>query len=116
MVWLREQGFTVDKVEQRLPFGGTTRDLYGFADLVAIRALFNGVLAVQATTSEHLMERVAKVQAEPRAAVWLACHNRIWVVGWGLRGAEGKRKLWMPRVLTVALTDDGTGMVAKEQR
>ena len=99
MVWLREQGYTVDKVEQRMPFGQVTRDFLGFADILAVVVPLHGVVAVQATTSEHLMERVAKVQAEPRAAVWLACHNRIWVVGWGLRGEQGTRKVWVPRVV-----------------
>jgi hypothetical protein len=104
MVWLRGLGYTVDKVERRLPRGFVTVDCFGFADVLALHPEVQGVLAVQATTSAHVQERVQKVQAEPRATLWLRCGNRIWVVGWGLRVQE-HRKRWIPRV--IVLTPEG---------
>ncbi len=100
MVWLREQGYTVEKVEHRLPRGFTTVDFMGFADILALHGQHDGVLAVQATTTPHLQDRVKKVLAEPRHKTWLACSNRIWVVGWRL--AKGR---WIVRC--VAVTESG---------
>jgi hypothetical protein len=105
MEWLRGLGYVVDKVERRLPRGFVTVDCFGFADILALHSDVHGVLAVQATTSAHVQERVQKVQAEPRATLWLRCGNRIWVVGWGLRVQE-HRKRWIPRVIKV--TETGT--------
>lgn len=100
MVWLRELGYTVDKVERRLPRGFTTVDCFGFADILAIKADTPGVLAVQATTSSHFQDRVKKVQAEPRSEIWLAARNLIWVVGWALRA---KTNRWEPRVMAASV-------------
>ena len=110
MVWLREQGYTVEKVEYRLRFSKTTVDFCGFADLIAFQPLTGefsmpGILAVQVTTTAHVAERVAKVLAESRAAIWRAAGGHIWVVGWALRGDQGKRKLWTPKVVSI---DDTT--------
>ncbi len=102
MEWLRAQGYTVDKVEHRVPKSLVTRDFMGFADVLAINPRFKGVLAVQATTGAHLAERVAKVQAEPRAGLWLACANYRWVVGWVERG----RRWAVRRVLFGSTLDE----------
>ena len=102
MAWLRGLGYTVGKAEQRVDFGRTTRDLFGFIDVVAIKAGRVGVLGVQATSAAHVADRVKKVKAEPRAALWLACRNDLWVVGWAKKGAHGKRKLWVPSVVNCA--------------
>ena len=101
MIWLRGLGFTVDKVERRLPRGFVTVDFMGFADLLAVRPRDVGVLAIQATTNGHLQERVRKVQAEPRATLWVECGNRVWVVGWAWQGPRDTRKRWAPKVLAL---------------
>ena len=110
MIWLRGLGFTVDKVERRLPRGFVTVDFMGFADILAIRPGMKGVLAVQATTGGHLQERVHKVQAEPRANLWLGCENLVWGVGWVLR-KDNHRKLWAPRV--VIITQSGASELSE---
>lgn len=96
--WLRKQGYTADVVERRLPHSFVTKDLFGCLDIVAITAESRGVLGLQVTSAAHLAERVAKVTAEPRARLWHACGNPLWVVGWAKQGAAGKRKLWTPSV------------------
>jgi hypothetical protein len=117
MAWLRGQGYEVEKVEQRVT-RKITRDFMGFADIIAIRLSDPaGSLAVQATdgadaSGGHLAERVKKVSTEPRAKLWVACGNRLWVVGWALRGPEGTRKTFAVKV--VALHDNGGGPLLPE--
>ena len=100
MSFLRSLGWTVDKVEQRLPVVKTTRDCFGFIDVLAIRVGDPGVLAVQATTEAHLAERVRKVKAEGRAKDWLACGNRIEVHGWARQSRGGRRTFWEPTIVS----------------
>lgn len=101
MRWLRAEGYAVDKVEHRNPFGRVTVDCFGFADILALHKDFPGVLAVQATTTDHVRDRIEKVQANTNAVLWLACQNRIYVVGWALRGARDTRKLWTRQVWSI---------------
>ena len=100
MALLRSLGYTVEKVEYNLRWSKkTTRDFCGFADILAFRPFTRpGVLAVQATTAAHLVERMNKINAEPRAHRWLAAKNRIWVIGWALMGPAKSRKTWTPTV------------------
>lgn len=100
MEWLRRQGYTVAKVEHRLPIRRVTVDLFGFIDVLAIKEGEPGVLGVQATTIGHLRDRERKVRGEPRHAIWLAAGNRIQVIGWALRDI-GKRTVWTPTVLDI---------------
>ncbi len=102
MAWLRGQGYVVAKVEQTVSRFRPTVDLFGCIDVVALKPGVPGVLGVQATTDRHLAERVAKVKAEPRADVWVACRNKLLVVGWALRGEPGKRKVWTPKVVDLS--------------
>ena len=97
LIWLRKLGYTCDVVERRVARSLVTKDLFGCLDLVAIRDGDKGVLGVQTTTAPHLAERVAKVKAEPRAALWVACGNRIIVVGW--KQETSGRKLWTPKLV-----------------
>lgn len=99
MIWLRDQGYTVDKVERRLPHSLTTVDCFHFADVLALHPDHTGVLAVQATTGAHVQERVKKIEPLPTATLWMQCGNRLWVVGWALQGKQGARKLWVPKVV-----------------
>lgn len=99
--WLRTQGYTCAVVERRIPHTFTTRDLFGCIDIVAIKPGQLGVLGVQVTSAAHLADRTRKVLAEPRSAMWRACGNWLWVVGWSKKGAQGTRKLWVPTVVTL---------------
>jgi hypothetical protein len=96
-----------EKVEQRLPVPGKfiTRDLFGFADIVAIQPGRVGVLAVQATSSSNLSARDKKVRAEQKARLWLEAGNRIQIHGWALRGPRGKRKVWTLNVREIAIAN-----------
>lgn len=88
------EGWTVGKVDQSINTGKFvfTRDLFGFADLMAMSPS-RGVMLVQATadaSTGNFHKRVAKVKAEPRHAIALASGIRIQVHSW--EGKGGKRE------------------------
>ncbi len=90
---LEADGWTVERVEQRIPHTFITRDCYGFGDLLACSPS-RGIMLVQVTggtSTGNFHARVAKIKAEPRAAVWLASHGRILVHSWE-RGTKSKER------------------------
>ena len=111
--WLRKMGYTCEVVEKRLPRSFITKDLFGVLDIVAIKPGELGVLGLQVTSSAHVADRVKKVTDEPRATLWCACGNWIWVVGWGLKGSAGRRKMWTPTVVKLhERLADGSATIA----
>ena len=87
---LRDRGYTVERVEQRLPIPGmfVTRDFANFADLIAFRRKMlvplqhPEILAVQVTDASHLAVRSKKVREEPMAREWLLAGGKIMLHGW----------------------------------
>lgn len=95
---LRKAGWTCAVVEHWIPTIKIRRDLFGFADVLAIHPQVPDTLAIQVTSSSNLAARLKKILAEPRAFVWLASpHRRIELWGWAKRGARGKRKTYQVR-------------------
>lgn len=88
---LESEGWTVGTVEQRIPHTFITRDLYGFADLVAMSPT-RGIMLVQATGGGNMAARVDKVRAEARHAIWLASGGRIQVHCWVKRANKKQRE------------------------
>jgi|WetSurMetagenome_2_1015567.scaffolds.fasta_scaffold664019_2 hypothetical protein len=113
---LERQGYLVWIVEVWLAWGNVRRDLYHFADLVAIRPDCQGVLAIQAT-GEDVLEHVRKLlfgykdakgkQIEPNIylPVWLKAGNQFFIWAWRKRGDRGKRKTWQLRQIEFLLKD-----------
>jgi hypothetical protein len=91
---LRQRGCIADVVERRLANTFTTKDLFGFLDVLAMEPGQPGILGVQTTTVANQATRIKKILDEPRALAWLGCGCRITVHGWALKGARGRRKLW----------------------
>ena len=82
------------------------QDLFGFADLLAIKD--STTLAVQTTSGSNVSHRLGKIAANPAATLWLRSRQRgIVVHGWCKRGARGQRKTWQCQVLSVH-TNDGS--------
>jgi hypothetical protein len=79
---LRDSGFVVAVVEKWLPHVNRRRDLFGFADLLAVHRVERGVLLVQATTKANVAARLTKAKAKPELAVWLRNGGRFEVWGW----------------------------------
>ncbi len=95
MKHLRQQGFIVAKVEQRLPIPGmfVTRDAFNFGDLLIAKEGY-GIALVQTTSRANLNARVHKAKLIPEFASWIAAGGKVIWHGWSKRGARGKRKTW----------------------
>lgn len=95
MKYLREWGFSVHRVEYWNAFSRKRVDAYGFGDLLTASAS-EGIALIQVTTSSNMQARVSKIlnTRQMEAMRWLAAGGKIWVHGWGKRGARGKRKVW----------------------
>ncbi|MGB0888912.1 MAG: hypothetical protein ACPGWS_01390 [Solirubrobacterales bacterium] len=80
---LEHRGWLAGDVEMRIN-RQLTRDLFGFADLVAVHEqLPAGTLALQVTDATNVATRVRKCLAEPNVVRVLRCGWRVEV--WGVR-------------------------------
>jgi hypothetical protein len=77
---LRAEGFTVAVTEHWNAFAHIRQDLFGFVDLVALRA--SETLAVQTTTADNLSARRRKILASPLLSRVLGAGWRIEIHGW----------------------------------
>jgi hypothetical protein len=100
--WLRAEGYPAAVCEKWNPHTRVRQDLFGFADLVAVRADLPGVLAVQTTTTSHQADRLAKALALPALKVFLAAGNRLEIHGWLKRK---KTRRWELTRRAVSLDD-----------
>lgn len=103
--FLRDAGYTVAIVEKWNPHARIRQDLYGFADLLAMRG--KELLAVQATSTGNVSARVKKIMDEPRALAWVEPGSQrfLTVIGWSKKGARGKVKRWTPTFRPIAAED-----------
>lgn len=104
---MRQLGYLTDRAEQDLFFpernkltGQPTgmmmrqkKDLFGFADWVAVRANEPGTVYGQSTTVAHQADRLAKILNSPVAPVVLQAGNRILVHGW-VKRQRNKIAFW----------------------
>jgi hypothetical protein len=84
--YLRDEGYLVAIVEHWQPFARIRKDLWGWADLLAIKR--GEVLAVQ-VTSEGVANRVAKVTNSETIGRVREAGIRVEVHGWR-KNAKGK--------------------------
>ena len=75
----RKLGYTVDKVEHRVPVINTLKDAFGFIDILVLGA---SIIGVQATSKSNVTARKKKIQSLDAARLWLVSGGRILVVGW----------------------------------
>lgn len=96
----RKRGWTAGVVERRIPFPkpqGTTIDLFGVIDVVAIAD--GRIVGIQVTSGSNHDSRKDKILAEPRAREWVERgrgHLELW--SFAKRGGRHVRKLWSLRV------------------
>jgi hypothetical protein len=95
---LRADGWHVEVVEKWNPHTKTRKDLFGFADLLAIRP-GSAPLLVQAT-STGWANRIAKVRAEPLHALALASGFTIEV--WGWRKLKTNKNRWTAKITPIS--------------
>jgi hypothetical protein len=97
---LRRRGFLAASVEKWLPGVRRRRDLFGFADVLAVHPQERLFLLVQATTAAHVAHRLAKARARPELAAWLAAGGGFAVHGWRKCGRR-----WRVKVVAVRAED-----------
>lgn len=85
----RATGHTAAVVEKWNSFVKIRQDLFGWVDILAVRADRPGVLGIQTTTGTHAAERVTKAIGNKALQVWLEAGNRLEVWSW----TKHKRKL-----------------------
>ncbi len=105
---LERLGWKSQIVERWNPFARVRQDLFGCIDIVAADPSV-GILGVQACAGSSHATREAKIEAEPRAVVWIESGGRIEVWSFSKRGARGKRKLWTIRRTRAFLVDGRIG-------
>ena len=76
---LRREGYLAAVAEKWNAFSRARADLFGFADVLAVRA-GAPVLAVQTTSASNHSARVRKAQALPALRAWLeaGCAFEVW--------------------------------------
>lgn len=106
MAMMRDGGWTVARTEHWDHYARRTKDLFGFADILAINAGESRL--IQTTTADNAAARYKKICAIKEASDWLACYNRtIHVHSWGKRGGLGERKLWTVVVIEIKRIQPG---------
>lgn len=94
---LRADGWTVAVVEKWNPHARIRQDLFGFIDLLALRA--GETLAIQVTSADHVSNRVAKIADAEHVAAVREAGWRIEVHGWRY---DRKARRWVCRVVDVS--------------
>lgn len=127
--YLKDHGYAVQNVEQtiRHPSKNTRRDergrpldwemfkrdLWNFADLIAVKIGESGCLFVQTTTHENAEARMQKIAGIVEVRTILQAGNRIHVHGWKQTG--GKKGVPKKRHLVVnQITFDEDGLMEVE--
>lgn len=88
--YLRSIGYMAEVCERYNSHGnggfGFRKDLFGFADLVAVTDELSGVLAVQATSKQQMSKHLREYRANPDVCealrIWRAAGNRCDIHGW----------------------------------
>jgi hypothetical protein len=116
--YLRDRGYTAEKVEQRLPIPGKfiTRDFLGFIDYIAIRPGSDETVGVQITSASNVSAHLKKIKALPTFTLWAATPSRVLEVhGW-----DGKRLRLLstrsPKRQQEALYADSAWLVVTKER
>lgn len=107
MEHMRKEGFVCGRVEHWNSHCNIRQDLFGFADLIAMRG-GAGIIAVQATSDQNganANKRIAKILAEPRAKIWLQLGGRIMVFGWRKLSRGMVREKWVPKIIEITLKE-----------
>lgn len=93
---LRDAGYLAAVVEKHNTFSRKKADLFGFADIIAIRPIHPMRLLVQCTSGAHLAERCHKMENEPNVRLASMCGFQVWAIGWKRYAKPIDRKFWRP--------------------
>lgn len=93
------------------------RDLFSFADILAVVPEQPGCLAIQACRTADQSTRIEKITSEkvwPKALRWLTAGNGLCVHGWAIRGAYQARKLWTLSITEISYDAKGRPMAMRK--
>ena len=113
---LEADGWTVAIVEKWNPHVRIRQDLFGFADLLAMKAGETPLL-IQ-VTSTGWASRVQKILDEPRAELALQSGFRIEVHGWRKLKVKrgGKAFRWTPKIIQITQEDFDAAKALTDRR
>lgn len=96
---LRDDGWTAEVVEKWNPHVRQRKDLFGFADVIAMKPGEVPRL-IQVTSGSNTAARIAKIREEPMAATALQSGFAIEVHGWRKLKVKrgGKAERWTPKI------------------
>lgn len=94
---LKDWGFTAQVVERWNPYAKIRQDLFGFADIVAVRPGISGTLYIQCCEGSSHAARREKILGVEAARTVIDAGNKVEVWSWAKRGDRGKRKVWTLR-------------------
>jgi hypothetical protein len=98
---LRDDGYTAEVTEKWNPHAKIRQDLFGFVDVIGIKAGRKPLL-VQTTSGSNVAARIAKMSGIPAVQLAIDCGFDVQVHGW--RKLASNRNRWTPRI--VSLTGD----------
>jgi hypothetical protein len=101
---LQDQGFKVAIVEHWNMYAHVRQDLYGLADLVAVRGDRSGTTYVQCC-GEDVHSHIEKMVMNTVLPEILKAGNPVFLWAWRKRGERGKRKLWHMKEYELVLKD-----------
>ena len=82
LAYLRKQGFLCAVVESWIPRCNLRRDLFGFADILAVNSVNKKFLLVQTTSLGNVSARLKKARGRHELLIWLRAGGRFAVHGW----------------------------------
>jgi hypothetical protein len=101
---LRKKGRLAGVVERWNSYVKIRQDLWGMLDIVEVGedGRFHGH---QPTSDSNVSAHILKLRKAKHYEQFLRDGARLFVWGWGKKGARGERKLWTCRVIEMNLTD-----------
>lgn len=99
---LAKDGWLVAVVERWNPHARIRQDLFGFADLLAMKEGTKPLL-IQTTSGSNFSARLSKIIDEERALLALKSGFDIEVHGW--RKLKSNKNRWTPRVQRITQAD-----------
>lgn len=103
MDYYRNQGWAIDICERWLGATRTRKDLFGFADLIAMQPDHLPMM-IQATSTSNLQSRIKKMKAEPNVQIALRSGFSVIAIGWRKYKNPEDGKWWRPTVFEITLS------------
>jgi len=94
---LRDEGWHAEVVEKWIPGANIRKDLWGFADILCLRA-GSVPLVVQCTSASNVSARVKKITESPLLALVRGSNIAIEVRGW----SKNKAGKWIQRIVDLS--------------